>query len=159
MKTCFATLGQVMRIYWLQCITEIFWLTIFVVAPNISFPMDSQEFTVNEQTDITFTYTASGSPVPAISFMYEGQNLIRTDGRPMSLGGPLINRVMLGSEASSLNVTTSLYVVTRTLTLFNSVEGDTGNFMSSASANIPGTGVRSANISFSLLVYRELLKK
>ena len=66
-----------------------------------------------------------------------------------------MNRVMLGSEASSMNVTTGLYVVTRTLTLFNSVEGDTGNFMCSASANIPGTGVRSTNVSFSLLVYRE----
>ena len=62
---------------------------------------------------------------------------------------------MLGNESSSLNVITSLYVVTRTLTLFNSVEVDTGNFMCSASANIPGTGVRSTNVSFSLLVYRE----
>ena len=66
-----------------------------------------------------------------------------------------MNGVMLGSEASSLNVTTGVYVVTRTLTLFNSVEGDTGNFMCSASANIPGTGVGSTNVSFSLLVYCE----
>ena len=144
-----------MHIYWLQCITEIFWLTNFVAAPNISFPMDSQQFTVNEQTDITFTCIATGSPAPTISFIYEGQALTRIDGRPMSPGELLVNRVMLGSEASSLNVTTSLYVVTRTLTLFDSLEGDTGNFMCSASADIPGTGVRSANISFSLLVYRE----
>ena len=66
-----------------------------------------------------------------------------------------MDRVMLGSETSSLNVTTGLYVVTRTLTLFDSVEGHTGNFMCSASADIPGSGVRSANVSFSLLVYRE----
>ena len=67
-----------------------------------------------------------------------------------------MNRVMLGSEASSsLNVTTGLYVVTRTLTLFNSVEGNTGNFICSASADVPGTGVRSTNVPFSLLVYRE----
>ena len=144
-----------MHIYWLQCITEIFWLTNFVDAPNISFPMDSQQFTVNEQTDITFMCTASGSPAPTISFMYEGQNLTRTDGRPMSLGEPLGNRVMLGSETSSLNVSTGLYVVTRTLTLFDSVEGDTGNFMCSTSADIPGSGVRSVNVPFSLLVYRE----
>ena len=144
-----------MHIYWLQCITEIFWLTIFVAAPNISFPMDSQQFTVNEQTDITFMCTTSGSPAPSISFMHEGQNLTHTDGRPMSLGGPLVNRVMLGSETSSLNVTTGLYVVTRTLTLFDSVEGDTGNFMCSASADIPGSGVRSDNVPYRLLVYRE----
>ena len=122
-----------------------------IETPTISTPTDSQQFTVNEQTDITFTCTASGSPAPTISFMYEGQNLIRTDGRPISLGEPLVDRVMLGN----VNVSTGLYVVTRTLILFNSVEGDTGNFMCSASANIPGTGVRSANVSFSLLVYRE----
>ena len=118
-------------------------------------PMDSQQFSVNEQTDITFTCTASGSPAPSICFMYEGQTLTHIDGRPMSLEESLVDRVMLGNESSSLNVITSLYVVTRTLTLFNSVEGDTGNFMCSASANIPGTGVRSTNVSFSLLVYRE----
>ena len=128
-----------------------------IETPTISTPIDSQQFTVNEQTDITFTCIASGSPAPTISFMYEGQNLIHTDGRPISLGEPLVDRVMLGNESSSLNVSTGLYVVTTTLTLFNSVEGDTGNFMCSASANIPGTGVRSANVSFSLLVYREQL--
>ena len=128
-------------------------------TPMILTPTESQQLTVNEQTDITFTCIATGSPSPSISFIYEGQALTHIDGRPMSPGEPLVNRVMLGSEASSLNVTTGLYVVTRTLTLFNSVEGDSGNFMCSASANIPGSGVRSANISFSLLVYRELLKK
>ena len=148
-----------MHIYWLQCITEIFCLTNFVAAPNISFPMDSQQFTANELTDITFTCIATGSPSPSISFIYESQALTRIDGRPMSPGELLVNRVMLGSEASSLNHSTGLYVVTRSLTLFNSAEGDTGNFMCSASANISGSGVRSANVSFSLLVYRELLKK
>ena len=130
-----------------------------IETPMISTPTDSQQFTVNEQTDITFMCTASGSPAPTISFMYEEMPLNRTDGRPMSLGEPVVDRVMLWNESSSLNVTTGLYVVTRTLTLFDSVEGDTGNFMCSASADIPGTGVRSANVSFSLLVYRELLKK
>ena len=126
-----------------------------IETPTISTPTDSQQFTVNEQADITFTCIASGSPAPTISFIYDGQNLIRTDGRPISLGEPIADRVMLWNESSSLNVSTGLYVVTRTLTLFNSVEGDTGNFLCSASANIPGTGVKSANVSFSLLVYRE----
>ena len=130
-----------------------------IETPTISTPTDSQQFTVNEQTDITFTCIASGSPAPTISFMYEEMPLNRTDGRPISLGGPLVDRVMLGREESSLNDSTGLYVVTRTLTLFDSVEGDTGNFMCSASADIPGSGVRSANVTFSLLVYRELLKK
>ena len=144
-----------MHIYWLQCITQISWLTIFVAAPNISFPLDSQQFTVNEQTDITFTCTASGSPAPTISFIYEGQNLTRIDGRPMSLGGPLVDRVMLGSEAVTRNTMTGLYVVTRNLTLFNAVQEDSVNLHCSASADIPVTGLRFDNVSFSLLVYRK----
>ena len=151
----FAILGQVMHIYWLQCITEIFWLTNFVEAPNISFPMDSQQFTVNEQTDITFMCTASGSPAPTISFIYEGQTLTRTDGRPMSLGGPLVDRVMLGSEAVTRNTMTGLYEVTRNLTLFNATEEDSVNLSCSASADILGTGLKIDNVSFNLLVYRK----
>ena len=144
-----------MHIKWLQCITEIFWLTIFVEAPNISFPMDSQQFTVNEQTDITFMSTASGSPAPTISFIYEGQTLIRTDGKPISLGGPLASRVMLGSETVARNTMTSLYEVTRNLTLFNAVQEDSVNLICSASVDIPGTGLRFDNVSFSLLLYRK----
>ena len=144
-----------MHIYWLQCITEIFWLTIFVEAPNISFPMDSQPFTVNEQTDNTFTCTASGSPPPTISYIYEDQILTRTNGRPMSLGGPLVDRVMLGSAAVTRNTMTGLYEVTRNLTLFNAVQEDSANLSCSASADIPGTGLLFDNVSFSLLVYRK----
>ena len=142
-------------IYWLQCITEIFWLTIFVEAPSISFPMDSQQFTVNEQTDITLMCTASGSQAPTISFIYEGQTLTRIDGRPMSLGGPLVDRVMLGSVAVTRNTMTGLYAVTRNLTLFNAVQEDSVNLSCSASADIPGTGLLFDNVSFSLLVYRK----
>ena len=144
-----------MHIYWLQCINEIFWLTIFVVAPNISFPMDSQQFTVNEQTDITFTCTASGSPSPTISFIYEDQALTRINGRPMSPGEPLVDRVMLGSAAVTRNTMTGLYEVTRNLTLFNAVQEDSVNLSCSASADIPGTGLLFDNVSFSLLVYRK----
>ena len=155
LQSCYATLGQVMHIYWLQCMTKIFWLTIFVAAPNISFPVDSQQFTDNEQTDITFMCAASGSPAPTISFIYEGQTLIRTDGKPISLVGPLASRVMLGSETVARNTMTSLYEVTRNFTLFNAVQEDSVNLSCSASADIPGAGLRFENVSFSLLVFRK----
>ena len=125
--------------------------------PAIIAPMDSQKYTVNEDTDITFICTASGSPAPSILFLYDNQSLSHTDRRPKSVGEALMDRVLLENETVTFNASTGLHVVTRTLTLFNSVEGNTGNFTCSASADIPGTGVRSANASFSLLVYRKLL--
>ena len=74
----------------------------------------------------------------------------------MSLGGTLADRVMLGAELSQgLNSETGLYEITRSLTLFDAVEGDSVDFSCSASADIPSIGMRSDNSSFSLLVYRK----
>ena len=119
-------------------------------------PMDFDLFITNEQTDISFTCTASGSPAPTISFMYEGMPLNRTDGRPMSLGGALMDRVMVGSEMASLNSSTGLYMVSQSLTLFDAVDEDSGNFICSANADIPGTGMRIDSVIFNLTVYGKL---
>ena len=117
--------------------------------------MNTQQFTVNEKTDITFMCTASGSPAPSIFFIYEGQILNHTDVQPKSLEGTLIDRAMLGSETVSMNTLTGLYEVTGNLTLFNAMPNDSLNFVCSASSNIPGTGETLDNTSFSLLVYRK----
>ena len=119
-------------------------------------PMDFDLFITNEQTDINFTCTASGSPAPSISFMYEGMPLNRTDGRPMSEGGALMDRVVVGSEVASLNSVTGLYTVSQSLTLFDAVDEDSGNFICSANADIPGTGMRSDSVIFNLTVYGKL---
>ena len=119
-------------------------------------PMDFDLFITNKQRDITFTCTASGSPAPTISFMYEGMSLTRTDGKPMSLGGALMERVMVGSEMASLNSSTGLYTVSQSLTLFDAVDEDSGNFICSANADIPGTGTRIDSVIFNLTVYGKL---
>ena len=119
-------------------------------------PMDFDLFITNEQTDINFTCTASGSPAPTISFMYEGMPLNRTDGRPMSLGGALVGRVMVGSEMASLSSVTGLYTVSQSLTLFDAVDEDSGNFMCSANADIPETGMKIDSVIFNLTVYGKL---
>ena len=116
-------------------------------------PMESEQFMANEQTDITFTCIASGFPAPSISFIYDGQTLDHTDNRLTLVGVALQDRVMVGNEEVSLNVSTGLYEVKRTLTLFNAADDDSGSFLCSASANISGSGEISTNVSFSLLVY------
>ncbi len=126
-------------------------------APNIVTPRETEEFTTNEGTDISFTCSATGSPSPSISFMYEGQSLTRTDGRPtQQVGASIVDRVMLGEEMMTINNTTQLYVVTRMFTLFDVAEGDSVNFTCLASADIPGTGIRNDSSLLSLLVYRKL---
>ena len=62
---------------------------------------------------------------------------------------------MLGHAMVTINVSTGLYIVTRRLTIFNAADGDSGNFECSASADIPKIGVKSVNVSFSLLIYRK----
>ncbi len=106
-------------------------------------PRETEEFTTNEGTDISFTCTATGSPPPSISFTYESQSLNRSDGRPtQQVGASIVDRVMLGEEMMTINSTTQLYEVTRVFTLFDVAEGDSVNFTCLASADIPGTETR-----------------
>ena len=94
---------------------------------------------------------ASGLPAPSLSFQYEGDVLNRTDGM-MGIGEMLVDRVQVGTEMMVLNSDNSVYDVTRTLTLFNAVDGDTGNFTCSASVNIPDIGMRMDTVTFELTV-------
>ena len=74
----------------------------------------------------------------------------------MSLGGALVGRVMVGSEMASLSSVTGLYTVSQSLTLFDAVDEDSGNYICSANADIPGTGMRSDSVIFNLTVYGKL---
>ncbi len=129
----------------------------FVEQPNITFPMDSYQFTANEETDAIFTCTATGSPAPSISFLYDETALTRTEGRPLTMGGTIPDRVMLSTEHVVMNNESNIYEVSRTLTLFNVGVTDRVNFTCLASSDLPRFGNRSANSSFSLFVYRKLL--
>ena len=124
-------------------------------APNITDPVDSQQFSTNELTNITFNCTALGFPVPSILFSYEEQNLTRTEGRPDGEDLPLVDRVQVGMEEVQLMTSTGLYEVTRTLTLFDADGADSGVFNCSAVADIPEHGVISDSVSFSLTVFGE----
>ena len=62
---------------------------------------------------------------------------------------------MLGNEIVSVNSSTHLYVVTQSVTLFNAVDTDSGNYLCSSSAAIPGIGTRSDDVIFSLTVHGE----
>ena len=94
------------------------------------------------------TCIATGSPAPSITFFYKNQNVSQVD--------VLGDRDVLGSEESVFNSSNGLYRVTRTFTLTNSMDEDTGIIVCSASACIPSAGQMIANISLNLTVYGEL---
>ena len=117
--------------------------------------MNFMTFSINEKKDITFICTATGTPVPSISFWREGHVLNYTGGESATLGKALADRVMLGNEIVSLNSSTHLHVVTQSLTLFNAVDTDSGHYLCLSSADIPGIGLRLENVTFSLTVNGE----
>ncbi len=133
------------------------WYVYIVESPTVTSPTNSDTFTTNERTDITFRCNATGSPLPIISFFYDGTELTRDQGRPASMEDLLMNRVMLDSPVPLLNPVTGLYEVSRTLTLFNAVDGDSGAFVCSATADIPGSGMRADSVMFNLTVFGTLL--
>ena len=121
---------------------------LFTERPSIVFPRDQQEFIVHEQRNTTLTCIATGSPAPSISFFYKNQNVSQVD--------VLGDRDMLGSEESVFNSSNGLYRVTRTFTLTNSMDEDSGSIVCSASADIPSVGRIVANTSITLTVYGEI---
>jgi len=63
-----------------------------------------------------------------------------------------MNKVILES-LESINTLTGLYEVSRTFTLLDAVEEDSGNYTCLAAADIPGTGVRNDSVRFQLTVF------
>ena len=126
---------------------------LYVGTPSIIHPINFTKYSVDEQTNITFTCTTTGTPVPSISFWYNGHVFNHTGGESATYGGALADRVKLGNELVSLNSSTHLYLVTQSLTLFNAVDTDSGNYLCLSSAGIPGIGMRSDSVTFSLIVY------
>jgi len=104
-------------------------LNVHVEAPIITSPSSGTQFTTNEETEVTFTCTATDPTV--------------------------LDKVSLGNEMTSIMSSSGLMVVTRSLTLSNTAGEDSGEFVCSASVNIPGIFAGSTNSSFNLLIYRK----
>ncbi len=115
---------------------------VYTEIPVVIEPSDMQQFIVNEQSELTITCTASGSPAPDIVF-YNNSQMISNE------------RVTLGTVSYVLNSTTNLYMASRNLTLTNAMDRDSGSLVCSASSDIPMHGMRIRNVSFSILVHSE----
>ena len=123
-----------------------------IEIPVITDPMEQQQFTVDEQSSLSITCRATGSPAPAISFYYS----VPESGCQQVQSS---DRVTLGSVWIVFNSTTNLYEVSRSILHTNAMDSDSGSLICSAMSDIPMHGMRMRNVSFSILVNSELLFK
>ena len=97
---------------------------VFIVVPSVTFPPDPNfTFTVNESNPVTFECVATGIPPPSIYWLKNGTLL--TDFMDYS------SRVTLSNHTDPEEVETLdgiIYSVSRTLTLNNTVNADSGTY-------------------------------
>ena len=107
--------------------------------------------TVNETEDTVITCTASGVPPPTIQFMRGGTVLDRT-GDESTIGSTLAEKVQLQAATSPVPNSDGTFMVSRSLTIFNLEDGDSGNFTCSAVSNVTEVTIPSVQVTFELLV-------
>ena len=123
-------------------------VTFVPVTPNISDPLEGA---VNETEDTVITCTASGVPPPTIQFMRDETVLDRT-GDESTIGSTLAERVQLQPATSPVLNSDGTFMVSRSLTIFNLEDGDSGNFTCSAVSNVTEVTIPSVQVTFELLV-------
>ena len=115
---------------------------------NISFPLDGQMYTVNENDPVTFTCSATGIPPPVITWMRNGVTLDRNVDSRISLGNPSDPETVL---TPSGNIST----VSRSLTISNTRDNDSDTYTCAASnGNVMTPSVTQ---NFELVVQSRLL--
>ena len=93
------------------------------VVPNITFPTDATlPYVVNQSSPAVFECMATGIPAPTISWL---RNDALLDGPRVSLSNPSSTSVVIEGE--------NVYEVTRTLTLADTVDSDSGTYTCQAS--------------------------
>lgn len=102
------------------------------MTPSVESSQD--RFLAIENETATLTCTATGVPAPTIGFMINGIVLDRMGSA--SPGADLRDRVNLQEQSESTLSDDRLYMVTRTLEIFNPVGRDTGNYTCTANVTI-----------------------
>jgi len=109
-----------------------------------------------ENETATLTCTATAVPAPTISFMIDGVALDRMGSA--SPAADLRDRVNLQEQSEPTLNDDRLYMVTRTLEIFNPVGRDTGNYTCAANVTIEEltNTMLSDQDTFELIVQSEL---
>jgi len=68
------------------------------VAPNISIPMEGQEFNITEGSNVSITCTAAGYPVPTV--VWQNSDGSSLDNNRLVSGSPVISSTGVGNVTS-----------------------------------------------------------
>ena len=93
--------------------------------PSVTFPLDGQVYTVNETDPVTFTCSATGIPPPKITWMRNGAPFDGSNTR-VTLTDPTVPELYSTNGGD-------VFLVSRNLTLDNTMDADTGTYTCVAS--------------------------
>ena len=114
--------------------------------------MGGQQFRVNVTEGFYMTCSASELPSPSISFFRGIEPLDEANGMP-GMGMAFTSRAQVGDESMPVLMDDGTLLVTRSLTLFNVVDEDSGNLTCIATNNITDLSVtRMDSVVFELTV-------
>ena len=103
------------------------------VVPNIT---SQASYITNEMTPVTFQCTATGIPIPIITWYRNGSSLSSSSDPRITVGPPTQQLLSSG-----------LYQVVQTLTINNTADSDSGNYFC-----VGNNAVRSSSANFNLTV-------
>ena len=109
------------------CYYTIYYVLLYVVAPNIITPMEGQQFNVTEGSSESITCTATGYPVPTVVW----QN---SDGSSLSN-----NRLVSGSPVILSTGVGNMSSVSVELMVIGAMRVDTGMYRCSANNSVNST--------------------
>ena len=93
------------------------------MIPNITFPVDSTVYVVNETDPVTFTCSATGIPPPEINWMRNGMPI---SNARVTLSNPTMPELYPTDGGN-------IFLVSRNLTLANTMDADSGTYTCVAS--------------------------
>jgi len=118
---------------------------LFAVEPTYIFPPENFNYTVNETDSVTFVCVVVGIPAPSISFYQNGGIIDQSTDMHITLTGNSEPQDFLTSGGT-------VFLVSRNLTLDNTMGTDSGTYACAAS-NVAANMTR----DFELIVQGELV--
>ena len=105
-------------------------------------------YTVNEADTVTFECSATGIPLPTITWLRNGMELNATTDSRVTVGDPMEMVFSRDNDGETVSM------VSRTLNLIDTTDGDSGMYTCMATNDAdPGT----ATMDFVVIVWSELI--